>query len=82
VEDSRYNAREARLQPYRQQGTVSLSELAARGNRPDPAAGVPGMSRDPYAITGGALPMRSLTQPASPVVNVADLDPRWKRLAQ
>jgi type II secretory pathway pseudopilin PulG len=69
--------RQTNLAPYREAGAVSLKDLAAMASRPMAPSGVPGMSRDPYAVMDPSG-MPSGGRPAS-TLHISDLDPRWKK---
>lgn len=71
-----YDRRQANLAPYRDAGAISLGELVSRASRPSPPSGVPGMSRDPYAVMDPSG-MPSGGNPSS--LHVSELDPRWKK---
>jgi hypothetical protein len=78
LEQSRFDLRERQMQPYREEGVLALRDLGARRLEPSAPAPAP-MRSDPYDVMAGRVrTMGELARPAS-VVNVADLDPRWRR---
>lgn len=86
-EQARYQARETRLQPARDAGTIAMKDLAAKAATGTQAPNIPGMSRDPYAVMQRPEPqyvtMRDFATPqrGNTTMSIYDLDPRWQRPA-
>lgn len=74
-ERRRFELRQEQMRPYRDQGLVSLSDLAGRARAGTPASTVPGMTRDPYAVMQ-APQGNEYVSPYDPRMKMADFAKR------
>lgn len=65
-ERGRYQAKEARMQPYRETGLVSLKDLAARAQQGTPAPNVPAMASSPRDVMQAPPPASGFREYVSP----------------